>query len=265
MKQSIYRMMIELTNRPILSKWIESFARSKHSKFFIKSFAKTFSINIEEAEKTLSEYGSLHDFFTRKLKDGVRPIHVEDETVVSPVDGSIEEAGPINDDCIIHAKGKSYTVHEMLSENGVGMSEKEIARFQGGYYMVIYLSPSNYHRIHSPVSGDITKQYHLGKMSYPVNKWGMKYGKDPLSKNFRVVTNIEVKSSNVALVKVGAMFVNTIEVTHIGSELVKGQDFAYFSFGSTVVLLFERDSFKSDLPNLPHSIRMGEVIGRFTK
>ncbi|MDV2887664.1 phosphatidylserine decarboxylase, partial [Alkalihalophilus pseudofirmus] len=105
---------------------------------------------------------------------------------------------------------------------------------------------SHYHRIHSPVDGTVTKQWTLGRKSYPVNKWGIKYGVRTLAKNYRVITEVKTVTGHVAIVKVGAMFVNSIETTYKGSELVKGKEMAYFTFGSTVVLLFEKGIFQVD-------------------
>lgn len=128
--------------------------------------------------------------------------------------------------------------------------------------MILYLSPSHYHRIHSPVNGIVTKQWTLGSKSYPVNKLGLKYGVRTLAKNFRVITEVKTDFGHVSIVKVGAMFVNSIETTHKGSELEKGGEMAYFSFGSTVVLLFEKDIFQVDSTlQTPKEIKVGEKIG----
>ncbi|MGA9226249.1 MAG: phosphatidylserine decarboxylase, partial [Mesobacillus sp.] len=113
-----------------------------------------------------------------------------------------------------------------------------------------------------PLSGAVTNQWTLGMKSYPVNKTGLRYGDFPLSKNYRKITEIRHKSGMTALVKVGAMFVNSIETTHNGEKLNKGEQMAYFTFGSTVVLLFEKNTF-SLLPSIvtPYHIKYGERIG----
>ncbi|CJA99751.1 Phosphatidylserine decarboxylase proenzyme [Streptococcus pneumoniae] len=120
-------------------------------------------------------------------------------------------------------------------------NEERATRYAGGTYMVIYLSPSHYHRIHSPLSGSVTERFVLGRKSYPVNAAGMEYGKEPLSKNYRSVTEVSSDGEHMALVKVGAMFVNSIELLHERDTVQKGEEMAYFTFGSTVVLLFEKD------------------------
>lgn len=235
---------------------IASFSKSKLSKFLIPSFAKVYKIDCAEMEKSLEEYQSLHEFFTRKLKKDSRMIVRDALAVISPVDAVIQDIGTISPDYSITVKGKPYTISEML-----GGRENSI-KYLKGTYMIFYLSPSNYHRIHSPVTGKIINRWELGSRSYPVNAYGLKYGKRPLAKNFRKITEIFSNGSCVAIVKVGAMFVNSIELITTESQIKKGDEMAYFSFGSTVVLLFEEGCFKPALKGDRHyPIRVGECIG----
>ena len=258
MIQGLYRLMIELTNGRWTSVILRRFARSSVSRVMVPSFAKIYQLNQEEMEKGLSEYPTLHDLFVRTLKKEARVIDKSGETVVSPVDAVIEDVGPIKETSDILVKGKTYSIEEMLGDHEL------LAKYLDGTYMILYLSPSHYHRIHSPVNGIVTKQWTLGSKSYPVNKLGLKYGVRTLAKNYRVITEVRTEFGHVAIVKVGAMFVNSIETTHKGSELEKGGEMAYFSFGSTVVLLFEKDIFQIDTNvHTPKEIKVGEKIGVF--
>ncbi|WHY65790.1 phosphatidylserine decarboxylase [Neobacillus sp. SuZ13] len=258
MIQGLYRFMIELTNGRWTSVILRRFARSSVSRFMIPSFAKIYRLNQEEMEKELSDYPTLHDLFVRTLKREARIIDKSEETVVSPVDAVIEDVGQIRKTSDILVKGKTYSIEEMLGD------QELLAKYIHGTYMILYLSPSHYHRIHSPVNGIVTKQWTLGSKSYPVNKLGLKYGVRTLAKNYRVITEAKTDYGHVAIVKVGAMFVNSIETTHKGSELEKGSEMAYFSFGSTVVLLFEKDIFQIDSTiHTPKEIKVGEKIGVF--
>ncbi|MEH7074125.1 phosphatidylserine decarboxylase [Neobacillus drentensis] len=260
MIQGLYRLMIELTNGRWTSVILRRFARSSVSRFMIPSFAKIYRLNQAEMEKDLSEYPTLHDLFVRTLKKEAREIDQSEVAVVSPVDAVIEDVGPITESSDILVKGKTYSIEEMLGDS------KLLAKYLHGTYMILYLSPSHYHRIHSPVNGIVTKQWTLGSKSYPVNKLGLKYGVRTLAKNYRVITEVKTDFGHVAIVKVGAMFVNSIETTHKGSELVKGGEMAYFSFGSTVVLLFEKGIYQVDSNiQTPKEIKVGEKIGFFTK
>ncbi|WP_075982378.1 phosphatidylserine decarboxylase [Bacillus massilinigeriensis] len=255
MFQIIYRIFIELTNRKWTSNVLKRFAMSKLSKVIVPSFTRAYKINMDEMEKPLQDYSTLHEFFTRKLKAGARPIDLQPLTVISPVDGVIEDIGVISKNQMITVKGKDYSISEMVGNDQV------LASFQEGIYMILYLSPSHYHRIHSPISGRMVNRWTIGNRSYPVNKWGLKYGKSPLSKNYRVITEIKHPNGELLLVKVGAMFVNSIEMVHEQDQLTKGDEVAFFSFGSTVVLLFEKDFFEPSSPKTPRDVKVGEIIG----
>ncbi|MCL6572231.1 MAG: phosphatidylserine decarboxylase [Bacillus sp. (in: Bacteria)] len=258
MKQDIYRLMIELTNGRWTSGILRRFARARVSRFVVPSFAKIYHLNQDEMEKGLSEYPTLHDLFVRRLKKDARGIDESPDSVVSPVDAVIEDVGQIKDSSDIIVKGKTYSIEEMLGDPQL------LTKYLNGTYMILYLSPSHYHRIHSPVDGIVTKQWTLGSKSYPVNKWGLKYGVRTLAKNYRVMTEVKTDYGHVVIVKVGAMFVNSIETTHKGSKVEKGGEIAYFSFGSTVVLLFEKNSFQIDSGlHTPKEIKVGEKLGSY--
>lgn len=260
MLKHLYRLIIELTNGRWTSVILQRFAQSRISRFVVPSFAKIYELNQDEMEKDLHEYPTLHDLFIRSLKKEVRLIDKNLESVVSPVDAVIEDVGSINQTSEMIVKGKSYSILEMLG------NQETTTKYLNGTYMVLYLSPSHYHRIHSPIEGTIVKQWTLGSKSYPVNKMGLKYGVRTLAKNYRMVTEVKTASGHIAIVKVGAMFVNSIEKTHKGMTLQKGEEMAYFSFGSTVVLLFEEGIFQLDSSiRTPKDIRVGEVIGVIVK
>lgn len=255
MIKSLYRLMIELTNRRWTSALLQSFAQSKWSRWAIPSFSRIYNINEREMERELKEYPSLHEFFIRRLKEGARITDESPDSVVSPVDAVIENIGSIQSSRIITVKGKDYSISEMLGEN-------KAKKYTDGTYMIFYLSPSHYHRIHSPVTGKVADQWVLGSKSYPVNKWGLKYGRSTLSKNYRSITEVMHGTASIAIVKVGAMFVNSIELIHEGDQLEKGKEMAYFTFGSTVILLFEKGRFELN-PSIkaPAHIKVGERIG----
>lgn len=256
LKRTLYRFFIELTNHKLTSNMLMRFSRSKISKAIIPSYSKVYKLNWSEVEGNQAEFRTLHELFVRKLKPGARLIHEGDQIVCSPVDAVYEESGTITADANITVKGKNYSINEMLGDNDV------LQKYIGGVYVLLYLSPSHYHRIHAPVTGEVVKRWSLGKNSYPVNQLGMKYGKAPLSKNYRLITELKTDVGSVAVVKVGAMFVNSIEITNESSRLRKGEEFSYFSFGSTIVLLFEKDTFKVNADLNPHSeVKYGEFIG----
>ncbi|MFT4412716.1 phosphatidylserine decarboxylase [Fredinandcohnia humi] len=256
MQKWLYRLLIELTNHRFSSLILKKFSQSRASAILIPAYAKIYSIDQVEMEKKLTEFKTLHELFVRKIKKEHRVIDKNESSVISPVDAVVEETGIVMSSKEIIVKNKRYSIAEMLGD------EESLSKYIGGIFLILYLSPSHYHRIHSPISGEITKQWELGSKSYPVNRLGLKYGREPLSKNFRKVTEIHTDGGHLAMVKVGAMFVNSIETTHTSKYITKGEEIAYFSFGSTVILLFEKDCFtlKSTIKT-SYDVRVGEVIG----
>ncbi|MEK3890649.1 phosphatidylserine decarboxylase [Bacillus sp. FSL K6-3431] len=257
MKGKLYRGLIQSLNGPVVSNVLLKYAQSKWSKPIIKFYARAYRINVAEMRDNMETYPNLHAFFTRRLKTDSRPINFEPNTIVSPVDGILEDCGTISPACEIIVKHKAYSISEMLG------GEDKANKYIGGTYLILYLSPSHYHRIHSPIDGKVVSTYSLGGKSYPVNRLGLKYGNSTLAKNFRIVTELKHHTNSMAMVKVGAMFINSVKVVNQHHEWKKGDEVAYFSFGSTVVLLFEKGMFqlKQSL-STPAEIRMGEHLGK---
>lgn len=254
MKKYLYQRSIELTNGAFTSNLIRQFSQSKNSRRFIPGYIKAYQILVDDVEEPLDSFPTLHDFFVRKLTASSRPI--ASAPVVSPVDGKIEIAGDMQESIDFLVKGQHYSLADLLGDDALAK------RYQNGKYAVLYLSPADYHRIHSPADGKVAKQFVLGKKSYPVNAAGLQYGKTPISGNYRMITELETAFGRMLVVKVGAMFVNSIKLTETGSEWQKGSEVGYFSFGSTVVLFFEENSIKfvEDMSN-GQRIKVGEALG----
>lgn len=253
MKKKLYQYTIELTNGPLTSNLLQRFARSAGSRALIPNYVRTYKITLDDIEGDIESFPTLHDFFIRKLRPGSRP--QAGAELISPVDGKVEIAGKIHADSRFIVKGQEYSLAELLG------SEELAERYANGDYAVLYLSPANYHRIHSPVDGSVRRQFELGKKSYPVNQSGLLYGKSPISGNYRLITELETTAGNVLMVKVGAMFVNSIELTNTSDSWKKGGEVGYFSFGSTVVLFFEPDCFRfTDNIMAGEPIKVGEAL-----
>lgn len=180
-KKRLFQICVELTNGKYSSKMLQKLTKSNASRLLIQPFIKTYKINTYEILKDVSDFKNLNEFFIRKVHPSLRPIAEGDSVVVSPTDGVISEVGKIEDDSTFIIKGQEYSVKTLLADKN---RAKELA---GGTYMVIYLSPKNYHRIHFPTSGEIDGSYVLGKYSYPVNNAGLTLGDTVLSYNYRRV------------------------------------------------------------------------------
>lgn len=220
----------------------------------IRAFASAYRIDVDEAEREVGGYSTLGDFFTRRLKDGARPIDPSPDVACSPVDGAVGQAGPIEDGRIIQAKGRSFTVAELLA------NEEEARAYEGGTFATLYLAPYNYHRIHSPLAGRIVGSAHVPGHLWPVNALGVAEVDRLFAVNERLITHLETDAGKIAVVKVGATCVGRIRVayddvvTNDGGpkelrerrydppfEVAKGDELGVFELGSTVIVLFQRD------------------------
>lgn len=256
MRERIYQQLIELTNGRWSSGALKKFAQSSYSKKLIPSYSKLYDISKDEVSKNMKEFSSLHDFFTRQLLEEARPVAKEEDAIVSPVDAKVEAYGPIEDGLILSVKNKPYKIEDLLG------SHQAAERYENGQYIVFYLSPADYHRMHSPVDAQVEKQYVLGRKSYPVNQLGLQYGKKPISHNYRLVSELVYgQGAHAAFIKVGATFVNSIVLTNTTKTWHRGQEVGYFSFGSTVVMLFENQTVAFS-PNIVRGqkVKMGETF-----
>ncbi|MDF2724171.1 MAG: psd [Paenibacillus sp.] len=253
----LFRLLTELSSRKWISRITGAFAKSEASRLLIPLFARSYGIRIEDAEKAIGEYRSLNDFFTRRLKPGLRPLEADPDALVSPVDSLITGMGKINAGTLLGVKGQNYTIEQLLNHSPRSIN------YRNGYYFVLYLSPTDYHRIHAPAAGAIVEKEHVKGKVYPVNDFGLREMKQVLSRNERLITYIDGKCGEIAVVKVGAMNVSSIRyVEPLPGRLERGGDLAYFEFGSTVVLLIEHGIFapRSDLA-VGSRLMMGESLG----
>ncbi|WP_027094026.1 archaetidylserine decarboxylase [Cohnella thermotolerans] len=257
MNRWLLRSMTELTSRKFVSRMAGRLAKSPLSRRWIPRFAALYRIPIEEAEKPLGEYESLNDFFTRRLKPGARPVDESPDALVSPVDALVTACGKIEEGMLLKIKGQDYTLDELLHDS------PRIAQYRDGYFWVLYLSPTDYHRIHAPCSGSVVESEHIPGRVYPVNDFGLTAMRRVLSRNERLVTYIRHDGGEIAVVKVGALNVSSIRyVEPRPKKLERGQELAYFEFGSTVVLLTEDDTCVPRANVRPgDKVRMGERLG----
>ncbi|KOR82552.1 archaetidylserine decarboxylase [Paenibacillus solani] len=257
MAKQLLRLMTELSSRKWLSQIMGRFSHSRLSRHLIPAFIRIYQIPAQEAEKEVHEYRSLNEFFSRRLKIGLRTIDDTADAMVSPVDATLSFMGTIHAGTILSVKGQDYTLSELLANS------PRMENYLNGYAFVLYLSPTDYHRIHSPVTGVQAESEHLKGRVYPVNDFAMTHIRNVLSRNERLITYIAHEFGEVAVVKVGAMNVSSIRYA---DESVKkyqiGGELAYFEFGSTVVLLTENDTFTPRGDLKPGSkVKMGELLG----
>jgi len=242
----------------------------------IRWFAGRYGVDMTEAANAdIGSYKSFNDFFTRPLKAGARPLANAD--FVCPVDGAISQFGAIDDHHILQAKGHRFTTTEL-----VGGDAALAARFRHGSFANLYLSPRDYHRLHMPCDGKLTRMIHVPGALFSVNPVTARGVPNLFARNERVVCVFTSPDHGpFVMVLVGATIVGSMATawhgvvnpkrTNAPSEwtyadqniiLKKGEEMGRFLLGSTIIMLFERNSilFSRDwTPERP--VRLGEAMG----
>lgn len=245
----------------------------------MKLFIRAYGINMAEARyENASDYASFNEFFTRPLKDGLRPIVQDEATLAHPVDGAVSQAGSISGDQLLQAKGHLYTVKALL-----GGDDATAAEYQDGTFACIYLAPKDYHRIHMPISGTLREMIYVPGELFSVNPLTAANVPGLFARNERVVTIFDTAVGPMALVLVGATIVASIETVWAGTvtpptgsevfrwqypaegpnavHLEKGAEMGRFKLGSTVVLTFAKDAIELLPTNFPGAVtRMGTAF-----
>jgi phosphatidylserine decarboxylase len=241
----------------------------------IRFITRQYQVNMAEAAETdLATYSSFNAFFTRLLKEGVRPL--ADSEVISPVDGVVSQAGPIISGQIVQAKGQDYSVLTLL-----GGDDALTAEFTGGQFATIYLSPKDYHRIHMPVTGKLRKMRYVPGKLFSVSPRTARAVPDLFARNERVVVTFDTPIGPMVMVLVGAIFVGSMATvwsgqitpsygkviqqwTYDGEQAItieQGQEMGRFNMGSTVVLLFGEQAVKfNDAIEADAPIQLGQAM-----
>ncbi len=169
-------------------------------------FARTYQIDVDAAGRPLHEYPSIGHFFIRELREGLRPIEGD---FVSPVDGTLRNFGIVQNGRLDQIKGKTYSLSRFLGDDDANWR-----RYENGAFFNLYLSPQDYHHIHSPVGGQIVRSVHIPGRLWPVNDWSLANVDELFSINERVVTYIDSHLGRVAVVMIGATNVGKISVVY---------------------------------------------------
>lgn len=244
---------------------------------FIKTVIRLYGVDMEEARHPdLEHYESFNAFFTRELKEDVRPIASGPRAIACPADGVVSQAGCIEHGRIFQAKGHHYSTVELL-----GGDEQRASAFENGRFATIYLSPKDYHRLHMPLAGKLTQMVHVPGRLFSVNDTTVGAVPNLFARNERVVCIFETQAGPMALILVGAIFVSSVETVWHGvvtpptisqprcwgygadaPVLGKGEEMGRFNMGSTIIVLFGENSvdWQNDfVAGLP--VRLGSAIG----
>lgn len=245
---------------------------------FYTAFSRWYGVRLEEVELPLEEYPSFGSFFARRLRPGSRPQPAEDDAIIAPCDSVVAASGEAHAGRLIQAKGKDYSLAALL------VDEVRAAELTGGAYVTYYLSPKDYHRVHTPVAGKVLGYDYVPGELFPVSPLFVDQVDELFARNERVVIHMDTASGPAAVVMVGATGVGNMEVSygpgepvhsrhyrgegavqvrHDPIEVERGDELGAFHLGSTVIVVFSRGSaqLEEDLV-AGASVRFGQIVAR---
>lgn len=253
-------LLFQLVPKNLLSLVVGWLARLKLpgplGQLLVGLFAKTFSLDMSEAESTLDRYPSIEDLFTRRLKPGARPLH---GPLISPADGYLAISAPCNHpDIAVQAKGLTYSLKQL-----VGLApDQKMPNF--AWYQTVYLAPHNYHRVHAPFAGRVRLLRYIPGQLWPVNIPFVLRIPGLFCRNERLVFECDLETGGKAwVVMVGALNVgrmvtplkpdlvtNTLarqlspsEATvTVDQDLPLGSEIGTFMLGSTVIVVYDAEA-----------------------
>lgn len=243
----------------------------------IQRFIRKYDVDLSEAKQVDPlQYTCFNDFFTRELATGVRPVDHTSSRIVSPVDGTLSVYGAIERHQLIQAKGRQYSVESLLAD------AEYAQRFVEGQFATLYLSPKDYHRIHMPLAGTLTRMTLVPGRLFSVNQQSVDLIPTLFARNERLIAYFDTEFGPMAMVLVGAMIVASIKTVwseglitpvqgtrairhwdYSGDDirLLKGDEMGHFQLGSTVILLMANKNigWRPDLTgNSP--VKMGQFL-----
>ncbi|WP_332858808.1 archaetidylserine decarboxylase [Janthinobacterium svalbardensis] len=241
----------------------------------IRWFVGRYNVNMDEAlDPDITHYASFNDFFTRALRPDARPLAQAD--YVCPVDGRISQFGSIDKDQIFQAKGHNFSTTAL-----VGGDAALAAQFEHGSFANLYLSPRDYHRIHMPCDGRLTRMIYVPGELFSVNPTTARGIPGLFARNERVVCVFDTANGPFVMTLVGATIVGSMATVWHGVVnpprtgeirdwsyandnvvLKQGEELGRFLLGSTVVMLFPKDTVQFNANWQPAGpVQLGEVMG----
>lgn len=260
----VYSALVGLTARRRLPVPLRSAA--------YRAFARAVGADLDEAELDLRAYSSLGDLFARRLRPGCRPVCPDHDAIIAPCDGVLAARGTAVDGALVQAKGKNYQLEDLVVDPALA------AELRGGDYATIYLSPRDYHRVHSPIDAHLVRYDYIPGALWPVNPKIASRRDRLLVRNERVVITLDAGHfGKVAIVMVGASGVGNIKLEHaeesagwraagerrrieVGVDIERGDELGAFRLGSTVVMVFRPGKITLD-GEVGQAMRFGERMG----
>jgi phosphatidylserine decarboxylase len=239
----------------------------------IRAFNAVYSVNLDEAaRRSIGDYSTFNDFFTRSLSSSARPL-APPPAVLSPADGVVSQLGAVSTGHLLQAKGMRYELASLLDDPQAART------FDGGWFATIYLAPADYHRVHAPLDGTLVRSIAVPGQLFSVNTSTEAGVEGLFCRNERLVMRFETPRGPYALVMVGAMLVASIETvfdapsspyrtreaTEHHRTFARGDEVGRFLLGSTVIVVVPRDWVTpSARLNAGSRVRVGEALAMLT-
>jgi phosphatidylserine decarboxylase len=226
-------------------------------------------LDLSEARKTRFE--SLHDCFTRELKEGVRPVDPDPGVLTSPCDGIIGACGRVLDGTVLQAKGFPYPVADLLGDPELA------ARYRNGSYVTLRLTSSMYHRFHAPYDLSVARVTYISGDTWNVNPIALKRIERLFCKNERAAIECRLGTGQlITLVPVAAILVASIRLRFVdvrlhleyrgpnriecNARLAKGEEMGWFEHGSTIIVFAPPGLSLCERWKPNDTIRMGQPL-----
>jgi phosphatidylserine decarboxylase len=232
---------------------------------------KLFSdLDLSEARKT--RFDSLHDCFTRELKEGARPIDPDPNVLTSPCDGIIGACGQVEDGMVLQAKGFPYSVLDLVGDPSLA------ERYRNGTYVTLRLTSSMYHRFHAPADLRVEKVTYISGDTWNVNPIALKRIERLFCKNERAAVECRLERTGqlLTLVPVAAILVASIRLKFIdvtlhlkyqgpnriecNARLSRGEEMGWFEHGSTIIVFAPPGMSLCTNWSTGDTIRMGQPL-----
>lgn len=277
MSDPISLRILRYLPRNLISRGFGWIARRRRPRFlvrpFMRWFSRRFGLNLDEAARPFEDYDSLLALFTRELKDGARPLDADPKALLSPVDARVGAYGRVEAGRAYQAKGMDYALGALLGDDELA------TRFEGGHFLTLYLSPRDYHRMHTPLASRVVRTIYEPGTLWPVNAAAVRSVPQLFAVNERVTTILETDWGPIAYVMVGATNVGSIRlayrdfVSNRGGQrfdethepapnLERGAHLATFELGSTVVLFLPDGDLRWEGVEAGAWIPMGQALAR---
>jgi len=244
----------------------------------IRWFIKAFRVDMSQAViQDITQFPTFNEFFIRALKPEARPLADDEQAFSSPVDGTVSQCGDITDNRLYQAKGRDYTVEEL-----VGGDPALMELYRNGRFATIYLAPYNYHRIHMPIDAQLHKMIHVPGRLFSVAQWTVRAIPRLFARNERLVCQFSTPAGPMAMILVGAINVAAIETVWSGlvtppkgkkissvdydpaeNTFLRGDEMGRFNMGSTVILLTTSNVDWTTQLSAGQTLQMGELIGHY--